>query len=106
MVLRVIGALADPLCAIDQALLDVVADVPPRQLGEGSDLVEREFPGGAHGLFIRHLWCLYQVACIMSLGIGGHPEVVPESECVRRSMTTTLHETARDVQMLRERAPK
>ena len=45
MALGVIGPLADPLRAIDQALLDVVADVPPRQLGESGDLVEGEFLG-------------------------------------------------------------
>ena len=48
MVLRVIGPLADPFRAIDQALLDVVADGPPRQLGEGRDFVHGELLRGAH----------------------------------------------------------
>ena len=49
MVLRVIGPLADPFRAIDQAFLDVVADGPPRQFGEGGDLVHGELLGAAHG---------------------------------------------------------
>ena len=56
MALGVVGPLADPLRAIDQALLDVVADVPPRLVGKRGDLVEGEFLGGAHGLLIRQYW--------------------------------------------------
>ena len=88
----VIGPLADPFRAIDQALLDVVADGPPRQLGEGGDLVEGELLGGAHKLFIRQLYCHCQLSCIFrpllpALGRNRrHPEVVPESESVRRSI--------------------
>ena len=56
MALGVVGPLADPLRAIDQALLDVVADVPPRLVGKRGDLAEGEFLGGAHGLLIRQCW--------------------------------------------------
>ena len=53
MALGVVGPLADPLRAIDQAFLDVVANGPPRQLGEGGDLVDGEFPRVAHVYFLR-----------------------------------------------------
>ena len=66
MALGVIGPLADPLRAIDQALLDVVADVPPRLVGEGGDLVEGELLGGAHELLYTPILVASKVARIFA----------------------------------------
>lgn len=62
MVLGVVGPLAEPFGAIDQTLLDVVADGPPRQLGKGGDLVDGELLRDGHQRFIRQLYCHCQLS--------------------------------------------